>query len=140
MVAVHALVFLDHHDYKVSSEELAENICTNPARVRKIMAKLCKAGLAQGHAGVVGGYEIARDGYQVTLLEVFDAVGNKIIKQPWRSGDEDMDCQISSGMAKAMDTIFDGMNGECRDYLAGLTIGSVEEELHLKKEKVHKEA
>ena len=31
-VAVHALVYLNHKAKVLSSEELAENICTNPAR------------------------------------------------------------------------------------------------------------
>ena len=44
-MAVHALTFLNHKGEMVSSEVLAENICTNPARVRKVMAKLKRAGL-----------------------------------------------------------------------------------------------
>ena len=56
MVAVHALVFLDHHDYKVSSEELAENICTNPTRVRRVQAVLKKAEIVETREGLDGGY------------------------------------------------------------------------------------
>ena len=44
-VAVHALVFLNHKGTTYSSEGLAENICTNPARIRKVMAKLKKVTL-----------------------------------------------------------------------------------------------
>ena len=39
-IAVHAMVFLHHKGDMVSSEVLAEPICTNPARVRKVMAQL----------------------------------------------------------------------------------------------------
>ena len=39
-IAVHGLVFLKLKKQCLSSEALAENICTNPARVRKVMAKL----------------------------------------------------------------------------------------------------
>ena len=52
-VAVHGLVFLKHKGCTISSEELAENICTNPARVRKVMAKLTacdKLGLPRDNA------------------------------------------------------------------------------------------
>lgn len=35
IVAVHALVYLSHRGCLASSEELAENICTNPARSGK---------------------------------------------------------------------------------------------------------
>lgn len=34
-VAVHALVYLSHRGGTLSSEELAQNICTNAARVPK---------------------------------------------------------------------------------------------------------
>ena len=51
-IAVHAMVFLHHKGDMVSSEVLAENICTNPARVRKVMAKLKRGGgNARGRCG-----------------------------------------------------------------------------------------
>ncbi|MEA5073469.1 MAG: Rrf2 family transcriptional regulator [Eubacterium aggregans] len=129
IVAVHSLVYLKHHDYKVSSEELADNVCTNPARIRKVMGKLCKAKLVVGHAGVVGGYELTDPSGEITLLSIFDAVGSHVIKQPWRSGDVDKDCQISSGIAAIMDKMFEGMDQECRQYLAKITISMVENQL-----------
>ena len=55
-IAVHAMVFLHHKGDMVSSEVLAENICTNPARVRKVLAQLKRAGLVETHEGAVGGY------------------------------------------------------------------------------------
>ena len=39
-LAVHALVCLSHSGRSLSSEALAENICTNPTRVRRVMAGL----------------------------------------------------------------------------------------------------
>ena len=44
-LAVHALVCLSHSGRSLSSEALAENICTNPTRVRRVMAGLKKAGM-----------------------------------------------------------------------------------------------
>ena len=54
-VGVHALVFLNHKKTVVSSEMVAENVCTNPARVRKILASLKKAGLVSTKEGLDGG-------------------------------------------------------------------------------------
>ena len=54
-VAVHALVYLHHKNTVLSSEELAQNVCTNPARIRKVMAKLKKAGLVLAREGRVQG-------------------------------------------------------------------------------------
>lgn len=39
-LAVHALVCLSHSERSLSSEALAENICTNPTRVRRVQAVL----------------------------------------------------------------------------------------------------
>ena len=36
-LAVHALVCLSHSGRSLSSEALAENICTNPTRVRNVI-------------------------------------------------------------------------------------------------------
>ena len=51
-IAVHGLVYLHHKNTVLSSEELAENICTNPARVRKVMAKLKKKNLVETKEGI----------------------------------------------------------------------------------------
>ena len=50
-VAVHALVCLAHSGKVLSSEALAENICTNPARIRKLSAKLKRAGVMETNDG-----------------------------------------------------------------------------------------
>lgn len=46
-IAVHALVFLDCSNATIASEELADNVCTNPVCIRKVMGKLKKAGLIE---------------------------------------------------------------------------------------------
>lgn len=61
IVAVHALVYLNHKADIVSSEALAKNICTNAARVRKVMAPLKRAGFVTTREGNVGGYRFAGD-------------------------------------------------------------------------------
>ena len=37
IIAVHALVFLYHKQEVVASDVLAENVCTNPVCIRKVM-------------------------------------------------------------------------------------------------------
>ena len=55
-VAVHALVYLSVKGCTLSSDALADNICTNAARVRKVMARLKKAGLVGAREGSEGGF------------------------------------------------------------------------------------
>ena len=75
-VAVHALVYLNRRGCVLSSEELARNICTNPARVRKVLARMKKDGLVETKEGSSGGgYRFAKGAGEVSLAQVARAVG-----------------------------------------------------------------
>ncbi|MDO4544650.1 MAG: Rrf2 family transcriptional regulator [Bacillota bacterium] len=127
VIAVHAIVFLNHNAKTMTSEEIAENVCTNPARIRKVMAKLKKADLIDAKEGSrKGGYTFHLDPEKLDLLTVFDAVDEKIISPSWRSGDPDMECLIASGMADVMDGIFSRMDQQCKDNLKKITIADVD--------------
>ena len=125
-VAVHALVYLNHKAKVLSSEELAENICTNPARVRKVMAKLKKAGFVKTKEGSEGGYLFGQDADRVTLDQIAQALEIRFVDTAWKSGDTDMKCLVASGMAGLMDEIFDDLNEQCRKRLKEITIGTLD--------------
>jgi DNA-binding IscR family transcriptional regulator len=59
--AVHALVVLNHKNTTVSSEALSKNVCTHPARLRRVLAKLKKTGLVESREGTEGGYSFSGD-------------------------------------------------------------------------------
>ena len=125
-VAVHALVYLNHKAKVLSSEELAENICTNPARVRKVMVKLKKAGFVKTKEGSEGGYLFDQDADRVTLDQIAQALEIRFVDTAWKSGDTDMKCLVASGMAGLMDEIFDDLNEQCRKRLKEITIGTLD--------------
>ena len=124
-VAVHALVFLAQQRATASSELLAQNICTNPARVRKVMGKLKKAGLLSTKEGVDGGYRLAVPPGEITLRQVGEAVDAQFVSSRWHSGDTDLPCLVASGMAGVMDTLYGQLDDLCKTHLEGITINSV---------------
>ena len=126
-LAVHALVLLLHKGTVTSSQTLAENICTNPARVRKVMAKLCRRALVESERGQSSGYLTRSDADRISLAEVLSALGEEPVAIGWRSGDMDRECMISSGMGAIMDGIYGKMNEKCEEYLKTVTIGSINE-------------
>ncbi|MFR1051705.1 MAG: RrF2 family transcriptional regulator [Lachnospirales bacterium] len=128
-VAVHALVYLHHKDCLLSSEALAENICTNPARVRKVMAALRRAGLVDSREGNVGGYRFSGNPDRITLGQVAKALDIRFVDAAWRSGDSDMECLVASGMADVMDGLYAELDGLCRERLQSVTVGDVERKL-----------
>ena len=129
-VAVHALIYLDKRGCVLSSEELAGNICTNPARVRKVMAPLKRAGLVETRAGAEGGYRLTAAPAQVTLAQVADALDVRFVEPAWHSGGGvDCGCMVASGMAGVMDHLFDDLDGRCRARLAQLRLTDLEGQL-----------
>ena len=128
-IAVHALVFLDHKQETLSSEELAANICTNPVRVRKVMARLKKYNLLDTKEGLRGGYRIARNPEDINLKQICDALQMDIVKTSWNSGNIDMPCLVASGMAGVMDGIYGNLNKIGKQYLESITIKDIEEQI-----------
>lgn len=128
-VAVHALVYLDHKGDFVSSEELADNICTNSARVRKILSRLKQAGLVEAREGSVGGFRFIGDARAVTLAEVAEALKTRFVSTNWRSGDVDKECLVSSGMGRMMDGIMEELNAGCYELMKKRTIAGIEEQI-----------
>lgn len=113
----------------MSSETLASNVCTNPARIRKVMAKLKKAGIISTKEGLEGGYHLDNDPSCVTLRQVCDALEVEFVSSSWKSGDQGMDCMIASGMADIMDNIYEDLDELCKKRLEGITIAAIENKI-----------
>jgi len=128
-LAVHALVCLSHSGRSLSSEALAENICTNSTRVRRVMAGLKKAGMVETREGSDGGYRLCADPAALSLRQVAEAVNARFVDCAWRSGDIDRECAICSGMAGMMDALYRQMNEQCAAYLAQITVADIEAQL-----------
>lgn len=126
IVAVHALVYLNHKADIISSEALAENICTNAARVRKVMAPLKRAGFVTTREGNVGGYRFVGDAATLNLRNVAEALDIRFVQSNWHSGDMDMECLIASGMAGIMDGIFSDLDERCRERLEQIAIADID--------------
>lgn len=128
-VAVHALAYLNRHPWLVSSDTLAENICTNPARVRRVMSRLKKAGLVDTREGAEGGYRLERTAEEMTLAGVARALDVQFVGTSWHSGDPDMGCLVASGMAGVMDGLYHELDGLCYGRLETLTLADIDRRL-----------
>ncbi|MFZ5526506.1 MAG: Rrf2 family transcriptional regulator [Pseudomonadota bacterium] len=72
---LHVLLHMARDDQPFTSERIAEMLGTNAAVVRRTMAGLRKAGMVSSERGPQGGWRLASDLQQVTLLDVHRAVG-----------------------------------------------------------------
>lgn len=125
-IAVHALVYLNHKNTTLPSEALAENVCTNPARIRKVIAKLKKGGLVDTKEGLNGGCHVTRPAQEITLGLVCRALGEEMVKTSWKPGDPHMKCLVASGMAGILDEIYARVNEACVACLEQITIADID--------------
>lgn len=58
-----------------TSSELAMSVNTSPSFVRRVLAKLSKAGLIRTVTGKAGACWLARDAKDISLLDIYLAVG-----------------------------------------------------------------
>ncbi|NLN97156.1 MAG: Rrf2 family transcriptional regulator [Eubacteriaceae bacterium] len=133
IIAIHALVFLNHRKEILSSERLAENICTNSARVRKVMSQLKKAGLVKSKEGAVGGYYFDGDPDQINLAMISKAVADKPIAKVWRSGNQKDLCLLAISMSTIVDNLVEELNVLCEKRYEEITVGDISRDIFERK-------
>jgi Rrf2 family protein len=72
---LHVLLHMAEHSGPATSEVLAKAMSTNPVVIRRIMAGLREQGYVRSEKGHGGGWTLARDLAEVTLRDIYDALG-----------------------------------------------------------------
>ena len=75
-IAIHVLFCIEtfKKDHKITSDFLASSVNVNPVVIRRLLQQLKKAGLVNVKRGS-GGADIEKPLDEITLLDVYDAVG-----------------------------------------------------------------
>jgi Rrf2 family protein len=72
---LHVLLHMSEAEQALTSEWLGPKMKTNPVVIRRTMAGLRKAGIVRSEKGHGGGWSLARKLDDVTLADVYDALG-----------------------------------------------------------------
>ena len=74
-IAVHVMAGLAYGcGQGVTSSHLASSVNTSPSFVRRVLAKLSKAGLVKTATGKAGACWLAKDAKKISLLDIYKAV------------------------------------------------------------------
>jgi len=126
VIALHSMVLLANlPDHMANSETIAENVCTNPARIRKVMSILRKSGYVKTKEGIGGGYILSCEPEKTTLSHIYLAMSSGSLKPHWCTGDTEKKCVISSNTQGVMDEIFIEAELHMQSYLNQITISNV---------------
>lgn len=72
---LHVLIHMAEHDTPLTSESIGKMLNTNPVVVRRMMSGLRERGYVQSEKGHGGGWVLTRKLSDLTLLDVYQALG-----------------------------------------------------------------
>ena len=76
---LHLLLHMAHSERPLTSDELARFLHTNPVLVRRTLAGLRERGYVGSGKGHGGGWVVIADLHQVTLRDIYEAVGSPTV-------------------------------------------------------------
>jgi Rrf2 family transcriptional regulator, repressor of oqxAB len=123
-VAVHALVLLAKSPEPATSEFLAGSVNTHATCLRRVLAALARAGVILALEGRHGGYRLARSATEITLAEVYRAVGGDPVLRP-NPATANPRCPVSVAMTAAFAEIAADAEAQFQEALARRTLADV---------------
>jgi Rrf2 family protein len=128
-VAVHAMTSIavlteKYGRASASSETIARSIDTNAVVVRRILARLHKAGLVRITRGKEGGYHLARAAASITLSDILVALGDEpLFYLHPRAGAPH--CEVARSIKGVLAPILDESERALHRSLTRVTLGSL---------------
>jgi Rrf2 family transcriptional repressor of oqxAB len=122
-LAAHATALLAFAgDEGATSSLIAASASTHPARVRRVLGLLVRAGIVRGREGAGGGYTLARPAHEITLAEVFRATRGAGPLLPLHPQPPNAKCPIGAGITAALIAVDDELSAALQDALQHRTV------------------
>ena len=129
-VALHALTALAWLGEERTSEELARGtVNTNPVVLRRILARLVKAGILEAQPGNRGGFRLARAPRTIDLAGVYRAVEGEEGLLGIHANPEVKTCPVSCAIRPVLDDLFREAEAALARSLAGKRLSDLVERI-----------
>lgn len=122
-VALHALLHVAHAGL-LTSETMAAQIDTNPVVIRRTMAGLREAGIVRSAKGHGGGWSLARGLDQITLYDVYEALGEPTILAIGNRT-ESPGCVVEKAVNRALGGTFEAAEALLVEQLRNVTLAAL---------------
>jgi Rrf2 family protein len=126
-LALHALLHMAHAE-PLTSEAMAAQGDTNPVVVRRTMAGLRAAGIVRSEKGHGGGWSLARSLDDVTLHDVYEALGEPTILAIGNRT-ESPGCAVEQAVNRALAGAFEAAETILVKELRGVTLAALAREV-----------
>lgn len=129
-VATHILTTLafmskdSAEDGLINSEYIASSVNTNPVVVRRIVSELVKAGIVISHQGKGGGLELGRAPEKITLLDLYEAMGEPPLFA-YNPNKPNPDCPVSVKMVQVLKPVFSEVQNGVKERLEEIKLSDL---------------
>jgi Rrf2 family protein len=124
-MALHALAALAWMGGARTSAELARSVNTNPVVLRRILARLVKAGVLEAQPGKRGGFRLARSPRAIDLATVYRAVEEDDALLAVHTNPAVKSCAVSCAIKPVLDDVFRDAEAALARSLAGRRLSDV---------------
>jgi Rrf2 family protein len=107
-IAIHILTMLHVRGESLSSAFMAGSVNTNPVVIRRLLADLTRAGLVQSQKGNAGGYQLAKNAAEITLAEVYNALGETALFGMHPAQPNPL-CDVGRSIQGKLQPVYDGV-------------------------------
>ena len=127
-IAVHVLTWMALAQRRghgaLTSDQVAASVNTNPVIIRRSLGDLRRAGLVDVRHCPGAGWSLARAPEAITLLEVYNAVGQESPFAMHRS-DPTLECPVGRGIRPALSQVYGEVEQAMRQELACTSVEDV---------------
>ena len=124
-VALHVLTHLVDAPDPQTSEQLAECVGTNAVVVRRTLAGLRETGLVASSRGTGGGWSLSRPASRITLRDIYEALGERLLVAVDVAGSRGSECRIHRAVSGTLDDFLDDAEGLLAARLGRITLASL---------------
>ncbi|MCP8883273.1 Rrf2 family transcriptional regulator [Devosia sp. XJ19-1] len=123
-IALHALVHLHAQPGKsLTSANLATCLMTNAVVVRRVLGELREAGIVEASKGPNGGWSLMRPATDITLRDVYVAMGERLLRTESDPGDAT--CAIVRSVDRVMTEFLDDAEALLAARLARVRLSDI---------------
>lgn len=123
-IALHVLLHMGQHpELPMTSEDIAGWVGTHAVVVRRTFAGLREAGIVSSSKGHGGGWSLARPMQQISLLQVQQALGERLVSVGAR--EESPGCAVEIAVHQALDDAMQEASRVLDARLAGITLADL---------------
>lgn len=121
-MAIHAVAFLANgEEGPRPTKSIANTLVCSQAHLSKVLQRLTKVGLLSATRGPKGGFVLAKQGNEITMLDVFEAIDGELTSTACM-----FDKQVCNGQECLVGTLLQSINDQVRKYFENTTMDGLD--------------